>query len=931
MKKNAFLLFALCFSFQLLSQSTKIPIDPNVTIGKLKNGLTYYIRKNKKPEQKVELRLVVNAGSILEDDDQQGLAHMCEHMAFNGTKNFKKNELVSFLQSIGVSFGNDLNAYTSYDETVYILPIPTDKPTNIEKGFQILEDWAHNVTYLDSDIDGERGIILEESRTRKGAFDRFNKKITPVLLAGSQYAKRQPIGLDSIISNFKYESIRRFYNDWYRPDLMAVIVVGDIEVPAAQAMIESHFAALTNPANERPRKKFGIDAYNSNSALILTDAEATNYGATLAYSASKKEEATTLSEYKNDITKSLFTTIINQRLQELTQKENPPFLGAQAYFGSQIRNYEAFQARSVTVTGDATKSLTSVIEEIEKVKRFGFTQTELDRAKTNILTSFERATKEKDKTESDSYVGEYIRHFLSNEAMPGIETEYQYHKDLVPTITLEDVNAIANPLKSKLNYVAYLTGPEKNKDKLPNNFELLNTINSTVTKPDIIAYEEKAVSTTLFNKKLKAGKILSTTTDPKLQTTIYTLSNGIKVTVKKTDFKNDEILMSARRFGGTNNYGLNDKYNAAFLTQIIGSMGVGEFSPTDLKKALTGKSLSLRPSFGEATEGFSGNSSVKDFESLLQLLNLHVYEPRVDSALFRSFIQKSKSQTTFMMSNPQTYFIDTMLNTSYKNNPLAPISIPKSEYYDKISLNRVMEIYATHFGDMSGMHFTFVGSIPDNFPQLLEKYIGSLPVSNTVFRYKDNGVRPYGDNTLLNVQRGKDEKAMIIVQYNGETPYSEDLNLKARAIAEVLNIKIIEELREKIQGIYGGRISVGVSQYPYNNYSCFAMLPCGPVKVDTLLQAFNAEVENIKTNGPSVENLNKVKQQWLEQMKTSMKENRYWLQKLESFDVEGADPDRFLNYEKYVQALTPNDLKTTSNLIFNKKNTMTAVLRPEAK
>ncbi len=931
MKKNAVLVFILFISFQLFAQSPKIPIDPNVTIGKLPNGLTYYIRKNKKPEQKVELRLVVNAGSILEDDDQQGLAHMCEHMAFNGTKNFKKNELVSFLQSIGVSFGNDLNAYTSYDETVYILPIPTDKPNNLEKGFQILEDWAHNVTYLDSDIDGERGIILEESRTRKGAFDRFNKKITPVVLAGSKYAARQPIGLDSIISSFKYESIRRFYKDWYRPDLMAVIVVGDVEVAAAQAMIESHFTGLTNPEKERPRVYSGITPYTSNAGLILTDPEATNYLASLAFSAAKEKEATTIDEYKHNITKNLFTTVLNQRLQELTQKENPPFLGAQAYFGSQIKGYQAFQARAVTVTGNPTKSLTSVIEEVEKIKRFGVTQTELDRAKTNILTSFERAAKEKDKTESTSYVVEYLRHFLSNEASPGIETEYQYHKDLLPTIRLEDVNAIANPLKGKNNYVAYLTGPEKDKTKLPTNFELLNTINSTISKEDIKAYEEKAVSTVLLKKNLTAGKIVSTVPNPKLGTTTYTLGNGIQVTVKKTDFKNDEILMSARRFGGTNNYGIADKYNAAFLTQITSSMGVGEFSPTDLKKALTGKAIGVRPFLGETTEGMNGNSSVKDLESMLQLLNAYIYEPRVDSVLFRSFIQKSKSQTTFMMANPQTFFIDTFLKVSYKNNPMAPISIPKSEYYDKVNLGRIMEIYKTHFGDMAGMHFTFVGSLPDNFTELIIKYIGSMPTSKNKFTYKDNGVRPSGGDSKMNIFKGKDEKALILKQYNGEIPYSEDLALKAKVVGDVLNIKIIEELREKIQGIYGGSISLDVQKYPYNGYSCFAFLPCGPVKVDTLLQALNAEIENIKLKGPSIENLNKVKQQLIEQRKTALKENRYWLQKLESFDLDGADPERFLNIEKIIDAITPEQIKETSNKLFIDKNSMTGILRPEGK
>lgn len=931
LKKCLWFFFALTASFSF-AQDTKIPVDSKVKIGKLANGLTYYIRTNKKPEKKVELRLVINAGSILEDDDQQGLAHMVEHMAFNGTTNFKKNDIISFLQSIGVGFGNDLNAYTSFDETVYMLPIPTDKPGNIEKGFQILEDWAHNVTFLDEDIDGERNIILEESRLGKGANDRMFKKVYPVLFEGSQYANRLPIGKEDIIKNHKYDAIRRFYRDWYRPNLMAVVVVGDIDAANAEALIKKHFAGLKNPENERPRVMANVPPYASSKGLVVTDKEATNYMALLAYSAETKKESTTVNEYKNDIIQQIFSSLLNQRLRDLTQKENPPFLFANVDFDSYARGYESFQAQAVVGSGDIGKSLSVVVEEIEKVKRFGFTQAEVDRAKTNLLTRMERSFKEKDKTESSDFVEEYIRNFLTNEPIPGIEVEYNYYKELLPKISLQDVNAVADKIKKNQHFTTFITGPESGDVKLPSDEELVGLVNNTAAKKDIKAYEEKAIATTLFNKKLTPGKIVATIKNAQLGTTTYTLSNGIKVTLKKTDFKNDQILMSARRFGGSDNYGIVDKYNSNYATQVIGAMGIGNFSPTDLRKALTGKTASVNPVFSQNTEGFSGSSSVKDFETMLQLLNLYVYEPRKDTSLFKSFIQKGKSQTVFMMANPQAVFIDSLYKTMYNNNPLAPIAIPKSEYYDKINLDRTMAIFKERFGDLSGMHFIFVGSLPkDTTEQLILQYVASLPTTKKVFTFKDNGVRPAKGVKNITVKKGKEQKSLILAMYSGEVAYSEDLELKASAISEVLNIKIIEDLREKIQGIYGGGIFGGVEKYPYGNYSYFAQLPCGPEKVDTLITALNAEIENVKSNGPDTATLNKVKQQWIEQAKTAAKENNTWLQKIQAVMMEGANADRFLNYEKYVKALTPAQIQATAKLLFNGKNVITAVLKPEDK
>lgn len=913
-----------------LNLAEPLPLDPKVKVGKLDNGLTYYIRQNKKPEQKVELRLVVNAGSINEDDDQQGLAHMAEHMAFNGTKNFKKNDIVSFLQDIGVGFGNDLNAYTSFDETVYILPIPTSKPGNLEKGFQVLEDWAHNVTYLDDDIEGERAIILEESRLGKGANDRMFRKIFPKLFAESKYADRLPIGVDSIIKNFKYDAIRRFYRDWYRPDLMAVVVVGDIEPEKAEEMVRKHFSSLKTPANPRKRELAPLPPYKNSDAIVVTDKEATSYTFSVNYPAVAVKPSATIGDYRNDLVQQLFTSLMNQRLQELTQKENPPFIFASASFSSFARGHEAFNAFGSTGTGDVNKGLNALADEVERVKRYGFTPAELDRAKKNMLAFYERTYNNRDKTESGNYVQEYINHFLEQEPAPGIEKEFEYVKAIMPAITIDEVNAVAKKLKEEKNPLVYVAGPDpKANEKLPEPKELLAILDA---KPaaDIKPYEEKAVQTTLLASAPRAGKVVATTTNAKSGSKELKLSNGITVTLKPTDFKNDQIIMGATRDGGKNNYGIEDKYNAEYATAIVGAMGVGDFSPTDLKKALAGKTVTVNPVFSGTSEGVRGNSTVKDLETMLQLTHLYFTQPRKDTALFKSFVQRNKSQFAMLSANPQAAFIDTMYKTLFMNNPLAPVAVPKSEYYDKINLDRSLAIYRERFGDASGMHFVFVGSFKESdVIPLIEKYIASLPATGKKFSYKDNKVRTVSGKQQLTVNRGKEQKSLILAFYAGEIPYSEDLELKTQAMSEVLNIRIIEELREKIQGIYGGGTFASLEKVPYGNYNFVLQLPCGPEKVDTLLKSVKKEFELMAKNGPSAEYLDKVKKQWLESHKTQIKDNGAWLEELLSVQSRGSDISRFLEYEKYVNALTPKDVQQAANLVLNGKNQFFAVLMPE--
>ncbi|MFZ9686494.1 MAG: M16 family metallopeptidase [Chitinophagaceae bacterium] len=933
--KNKFLGFLFIYvvsvfqSFSQVDLNAALPIDPKLVTGKLTNGLTYYIRENKKPEKKVELRLVVKVGSIVEDDDQQGLAHMAEHMAFNGTKNFKKNEIVSYLQSIGVEFGNDLNAYTSFDETVYILPIPTDQPNNLEKGFQILEDWAHQVTYFDEDINSERAIILEESRLGKSGEERMFKKIYPELFKGSQYANRLPIGVDSVIKGFQPDAIRRYYRDWYRPDLMAVIVTGDISKEEALKYINKHFGGIQS-SSKRIRKYFDVPPYQSSKAMIVTDKEATGIDFGIIYPAFNFKRATNVKEYKQEIIESLYSSMLSNRLQELVKKENPPFLFAYAGFDGYARNYKSFMIQGGTGTNDVQKGIDAALTEVERVKRFGFTVAELERAKKTVLSNYEKSWNNRDKTESENYAQEYISNFIENEPVPGVEYEFDMVKKLLPSIQLNEINAVTESYKNEKNRFSFVMGPDASTIKLPSESDIVKMLDAKSADANIKPYEEKAIASSLLSVEPKAGKIISTTKNAVLGTTELTLSNGVKVTLKRTDFKDDQILLNGSRYGGTTNYGLKDKYSAENAVAIVSSMGIGAFSPVDLGKAMAGKVASVRPSMSQYSAGFSGSSSNKDVESMFQLLYLNVTSPRRDSGLFNAYLQRAKAQVSMLKSNPQIAFIDTLYTEIFNGNPLAPTTVPKMEHFDKIQLDRVMSIYNDRLGDVGGMHFSIVGSFDEKLiTGMIEKYIASLPAKGMSL-FVDNKVNEFTGVKDFRFRKGKEEKSLIVGILHGELPYSESNALKLLGLSDALNIIIIEEMREKIQGIYGGGTNVSLDKIPAGKYQLVLQLPCGPDKVDTLIKAFNAELKSIAEKGIDQSYVEKIKKAWVEKRKVDIKKNEYWLSVLQALKSGERTIDRVVNGEKYLNAFSAKDVQDAAKIVMSAKGKMMAVQLPES-
>ncbi|MBT3606360.1 MAG: insulinase family protein, partial [Candidatus Latescibacteria bacterium] len=556
--------------------SPKLPIDSAVRKGTLDNGLTYLIRENGRPENRAELRLVINAGSILEDEDQQGLAHFAEHMAFNGTEHFPKQELVDFLEGIGMRFGADLNAYTSFDETVYKLQVPTDSSEVMHKAFQILGDWAQRVSFDGEEIDKERGVVIDEWRTGRGARARMRDKQLPVLLKDSQYADRLPIGKKALLDTFQHASLKRFYKDWYRPDLMSVIAVGDFDTDSIEVLIKETFGALAQVENARERESYTIPDHEETLFAIATDPEATSSSVSIYFMQDISPQGTQ-EDYRGTLIRSMFNRMLNQRLRELTKKPNPPFLGAGSSFGSMVRTKAAYTLGAGVKEGGIERGLDAVLTEALRVQRHGFTAPELERLKINMLRGIEQAYRERDKSRSGRFASEYIRHVLTGEVIPGIEYEHKLYNELVPSIQVDEINALVNKWITNTNRVIMVNAPEKEGVAVPNEADLLSVIEQ-VQQKEISPYEENVSTEPLVAQVPTPGTVLTESRIDTLNVTEWVLSNGIRVVMKPTDFKNDEILFTSFSPGGHSLVEDEDYVAASTATAVLSESGLGKFT-----------------------------------------------------------------------------------------------------------------------------------------------------------------------------------------------------------------------------------------------------------------------------------------------------------------------------------------------------------------
>jgi len=931
LKRFWLLLLFGSFSVQLSAQinpEQPMPVDPKVKIGRLSNGLTYYIRQNKKPEQRVELRLVVNTGSVLEDEDQQGLAHFMEHMNFNGTKRFPKNELVSYLQSIGVEFGADLNAYTSFDETVYMLPVPTDKPGLVDKGLQILEDWAHNALLDSLEIEKERGVVIEEWRLSRGADERMMKQTLPVQYQGSKYAERLPIGKIESLRNFSHAALKRFYTDWYRPDLQAIIIVGDIDVNDMEQKVKETFGDIPAATAPRKRETFPVPDHTEVLTVVAKDKETAFPSVEVLFKKDPLPE-TTIGDYVRYMNEMLFTGMLNNRFREVTLKPNPPFVGAGSYYGeSYARTKDAYQLFANTSDTGMARSLYALMEENRRVLLYGFTPSEFELQKKQIQSFYDRIFNEREKEESYKYADEYAGNFLVNEPIPGIEWEYDFVKQHLSSVTLQDVNKLAAQWITKNNMVVTLNAPDKEGVKIPSPAEVNNVL-SAVDIAAIEPYKEKVLATSLIEPgKLKQGKIISSKTDEELGTTTIKLANGATVLLKPTNFKNDEILFRAFSKGGHSLVKDADYYSAINAANIVVQSGVGNFSAIDLGNMLKGKNTSLTPTIGTYSEGMSGNTIPKETETLLQLIHLYFTAPKKDAAAFESFKTRQKQLYANIAANPQIYFSGEFQKIMTQNHPRAG-ALPKPTDFDKINLDRSIQIYKERFSNAGDFTFLFIGSFDeDSIRSLLEKYIGSLPAIAKKETYRDLGIRPPKGKVDKVITKGEDPKSLVNLVFTVPAVYNTNEAYALLSLGELMNIKLVEQLREEKAGVYGVSAYGGMNRIPYSSSTFNISFPCAPENADTLTAAAIDELRKIIKTGVSAEDLEKIKEQQKRKLEVDIKQNIFWSNNLFDAYFYGTNPSDILNKQKMIDNLSSKIIQDAAKKYINLNSYIRATLKP---
>ncbi len=907
--------------------NSNLPLDPDVVKGKLDNGMTYYIRHNETPKNRAELTLVVKAGSILEDEDQRGLAHFCEHMAFNGSKNFPKHELINYLESIGMKFGPEVNAYTSFDETVYGIKVPLDSAEYLDKGLLVLFDWAFNVSYEDEEIDKERGVIHEEWRMHQGAQFRMMEKMFPVLFHDSKYAERLPIGLMKVVDSCKYEALTRFYKDWYRPDLMALVLVGDFDVKAVEAQITKLFSEQAKIENPRKSVTPEIPDHLEPLISIIADKEAQATSVQLFYKHPLWIQKT-LGDYRTSIIHALYNSMINNRLSELTLQENPPFAYGYSVYTNFLGPKDVYMSIAATQDTKIMEGLTAIMTENERVKQHGFTETELEREKKSVLRQVEKLYNERDKRKSQEFVEEYKRNFLMTQVpAPGIEYEYELYKKFMPEIKLEEVNALGKQWVTDNNLVALINAPEKETVVLPTEEEVKKAI-VDVKAMKIEPYVDKVSDEPLFAEELTPGKVAGKTKNKDHGFEEWTLKNGIKVVLKQTDFKEDEILFSAFSWGGHAKYPVEKDISARIATDIILESGISGFDKIELEKKLADKILRVTPYISDLTEGFNGSCTPQDFEEMLQMVYMYFTKTRYDKTAYSSYITRMKSMYENQSLDPTNVFRDSISAIMAQNHPKKrPIS---DKLLDEADYKTVHKIFKERFGDPSSFTFFFVGNIDfKTIKPLIEKYLGGLPIVERNETYKDLGITPPSGIVKKEVLKGSDPKSMVFMNLHGDFEYNWENNLEIDAVSKILGTKLLESIREDKSGVYSIGAYPQTKHYPKSQFNVIIFFGCAPENIENLTEGVFAEIEILKDNGPTEVDLGKVKEKLLRERETSLRENKFWLNALKNSYIHKGDINDITKFNNFVNALSVEQLKKAANKYFAEENYIRVVLKPE--
>ena len=918
--------FVLCAGFQQAvaqqMQFPPLPVDKNVRIGQLDNGLTYYIRHNKLPENRAEFYIAQKVGSILEEPQQRGLAHFLEHMAFNGTKNFPGDDkglgVIPWCETVGIKFGTNLNAYTSIDETVYnISNAPIDRTGVLDSCLLILHDWSNYILLKDDEIDKERGVIREEWRSRNSGMLRVYTDLLPTIYQGDKYADCMPIGSIDVINNFPYKDIRDYYHKWYRPDLQGIVIVGDIDVDTVEAKLKAVFADVQKPVNPAERTYYPVTDNKEPIVAIGTDKEVDDPSIEIYF----KQDATPDSEKNNvgylasQYMKSMISSMLNARLSELVQSANPPFTRASSYYSDFFvaKTKEAFALSASSKADGIETALKTLLQETERARRFGFTESEYARARANYLQSLESAYNEREKTKHGSYVREYVQNFLNGEPIPGIEAEYAMMNQLAPNIPLQAMNMVMQQLVPDSNQVVIIAGPAKEGLKYPTKEEVINLLKG-MKDLDLQAYVDKVSDEPLMKEAPKGGKIISEKEGDIYGSTKLVLSNGVTVYVKKTDFKADEIRMKGTSLGGKSIFPDKDALNFAVMDNVIAVGGLGNFSQVDLTKVLAGKKVSVNAGLGATTENVFGTCSPKDFETMMQLTYLTFTAPRKDAEAFESFKNRMKAQLESAQANPLSSINDSLQKAMYNNHPR--VVMMKPEMVDQIDYDRILEMYNDRFKDASDFTFYFVGNIDlETAKPLIAEYLGALPAINRKETFKD---------TKMSIRKGvykneyaKEQQtptATIVFLYSGKAPYTLKNDILLSFATQVLDMVYTEEVREKEGGTYGVNCFGDLQKYPKEQLLLQIVFQTDPAKKDKLAGIVVDELKKLAAEGPSDVHLQKVKEYMLKKYADNQKENGYWMNNLNDYFYYGMDMTE--GYTDIVNSITAKDIqKFVSDLL----------------
>jgi zinc protease len=907
--------------------STPVPLTSEVREGRLPNGLSYYIRRNARPQGRAELRLIVNVGSILEDDDQLGAAHFIEHMSFNGTRRFPKNELVSHLQSLGVRLGGDLNANTGYDETIYILPIPVGDRRLLDTGLAILREWAGNALLDDADIDTERGVVLAELRSGQAAGQRVQRQTMPRLFNGSRYADRLPIGTVGSLQAMTPEALRRFYRDWYRPDLQAVIVVGEVDPDDIERTIRTLFADLPAAVDPRPRpERFQIPPRTTLDALLVTDGELPSGRVDLTTYVRPQPSMATVGAYDALIKDQLVNRMFGMRLYELTDQPVRPFIAAQAQRSPVVRGYEAFVATAAIAGQDPVETTRLLATEIERARRFGFTSEELDAAKRDVLNRYAQAAAERETSESSPLADELGRHFLTDEPVPGIAWEYERVRTIVPPLTLDAVNAhavtvLSEPGSQPFVVVAAPAAQGATEDAL-------RTVVTGVLHADITPYRGITIETRLLEQVPQPGAMVSEEHDAALGTTTLAFANGVRVVLKPTTFRSDEVVLSAGRYGGQYLFDEADQQNAVHLVQTIAAMGYGSLTPTALQRFLSTRRAGAGVSFAPYTEEVNGRSTRDEVATLLQLVYLKLTAPRLDAARFETHRTALKGYVDGLWNSPMMQYEDLTMATLSQGHPRAP-RVPKASDLDKVDPERSVAMYRERFGNASGWTFVLVGSfaVADVKP-LVARYLGALPASPRPSRFRDVGVRYPTGRIDRRLQAGSDSSAVSIV-YSGERPYSAGEALALDALTEVLRLRVIDRIREELGSAYSPGVASQFTKVPVGQYALRFGVGCAPDQVPVVERTIDEIIDALQSKGPTAGEIEKVTRTWLNEHDARTKTNEYWSDRLRTRALDPVLDDDGPEYVERVHALTAADVQAAARTYTAGANRVRLVLAPE--